>query len=144
VVDRWARKVTKQCSCAWDPCRFAGSRWRVTIESLVDVGFRRHAGSELGIDQLSVFGTEHVRHDEHVQDARGLAREPEHGDRERECAASARRRHLGEPPHTRRIPKGAFLNSEQARSQFLSPSALRLPTLFTLDTKSQVRVPDRR
>lgn len=82
----------------------AQTRW-VALEggacTIVDVRFRRHARSELGFDQLSVFGAEHVRHDEHVQGARGLAREPEPGYRERECAASARRRrrHLGEPPH---------------------------------------------
>ena len=62
--------------------------------TIVDVRVRRNARTELGFDQLSVFGAEHVRHDEHVQGARGLAHEPEPGYCQRECAASARRRHL--------------------------------------------------
>jgi hypothetical protein len=123
----------------------AQTRW-VALEggacTIVDVRFRRHARTEIGFDQLSVFGAEHVRHDEHVQGARGLAQEPEPGYCERECAASARRRrrHLGEPPHAN-IETRAFESRTDTMSIFLSPSGQRVFTVLILDTKSQVRVP---
>jgi hypothetical protein len=87
---------------------FAQIRWvaleggACNIALLVGIRVRhRHARREIGIDQLPVLGAEHVRHDEHVHGARGLAHQPEHGNCERERAASARRRHLREPPHAR-------------------------------------------